>query len=115
MTDAEKKAKEKQDAAIKKLVDDAVNKAVAAALKIAAVEKDEAVEAALKENKSKAKGRGLKTAKAGKYVAIRKCYFGISLYVKGAPYHATEGEKIPYHFKKVKDDPIETDEDYVEE
>ena len=133
MTEAEKKAKAETKALVDKAVAAAMKKAEALAIKAVDVAVTAAldevavdhakeiadlvaeVEAAKKVKGSKSKGSGLIKAKAGKYAAKRKCYFGISLYVKGQPYHATEGEMIPHHFKKVKDDPIETDDDYDED
>ncbi len=46
--------------------------------------------------------KGYIKAKAGKYKATKKCYFGLRLYSKGAIYEAESGELIPYHFEKVK-------------
>ena len=123
MTEAEKKAKAETKALVDKAVAAAMKKAEALAIKAV----DVAVTAALDEVAvDHAKeiadlvaeveaAKKVKGSKAGKYAAKRKCYFGISLYVKGQPYHATEGEMIPHHFKKVKDDPIETDDDYDED
>ena len=51
-------------------------------------------------NSPEAKPVGYITADGGIYIAQKKCYFGISLYQKGAEYHSTKGEKIPYHFRK---------------
>ncbi len=111
MTEAEKKAK----AETKAIVDAAVKEALKAAAVKSAADLKAAVAEATKAAGSKPKERGLITAKDGKYVAKRKCYFGISLYAKDQPYHAKAGELIPHHFKKVKDDPIETDDDFVED
>lgn len=45
--------------------------------------------------------KGYIVAEEGKYIAKKKCTFGIAFYRQGAFYFATKGEIIPQHFEKV--------------